>query len=63
MVIVTNQWLIATSEALTYIHDGELWRTSTTVVWNSWKEYLRQRWDGMTPQRPPAHAGKNVHQE
>lgn len=51
MVIVTNQWLIATSEALSYIHDGELWRNAKGIVYDSWKGYLRHRWDGMTPQR------------
>jgi hypothetical protein len=51
MVIVTNQWLIATSEALTYIHAGKKWQKSKGIVYSSWQDYLRHRWDGMTKQR------------
>ncbi|WP_336214306.1 hypothetical protein [Nonomuraea sp. LPB2021202275-12-8] len=47
---VTNQWLIGTSEALTYIHANELWRKAKGVIYDSWKGYLRHRLD-MTPQR------------
>lgn len=50
IAVVSHQWVIGTGEALQRIHEGELWKKSTDVIYDSWTAYLRHRWD-WTPQR------------